>query len=90
MYKALLAISSVQLCKHCQHRVVNGPTRSGLNPARTKNASPNPARTRRRFKIVNEPEKVRTIVYKFLFNLMQNFVQFYLRYFTVYSCATLS
>ena len=50
------------------------------------------APTRNNFKIVNEPEKARTIVYKFLFNLMQNLVQFYFYklYFTVYSCATLS
>ena len=65
-----------------------------LDQARTQpeNASPNPARTRKYFKIVNEPEKARTIVHKFLFDLMQNFVQFYfyLPYFTVYSCATLS
>ena len=63
-----------------------------LDQARTRpeseNASPNP----KIIKIVNEPEKARTIVYKFMFNLMQNFVQFYfyLPYFTVYSCATLS
>ena len=35
------------------------------------------ARTRKYFKIVNEPEKARTFVCKFLFNSMQNFVQFY-------------
>ena len=52
-----------------------------LDQARTwpkpENASPNPARTRKYFKVVNKPEKARTIVYKFLFNLMQNFDQFY-------------
>ena len=41
-----------------------------LDQARTR---PEPGRTRKQFKIVNEPEKARTIVYKFLFNLMQNF-----------------
>ena len=42
--------------------------------------------------IVNEPEKPEQLFEKFLFNLIQNFVQFcfYKSSFTVYSCATLS
>ena len=68
--------------EHCYHRVINGPTRSGPNSARTR---PEPQNN-------SKPEKARTIVYEFLFNLMQNFVQFYFYkpYFTVYSCATLN
>ena len=61
-------------------------------PPEPENASPNPARIQKYFKVVNEPEKARTIINKFLFNLMQNFnhFKFYKPYFTICSCETLS
>ena len=60
-----------------QTRVVNGPTRSGPNLARTRKFKLESRSSPKIFIVLNVPEKARTVINKFLFNLMQNFDQFY-------------